>query len=118
NTFSNPQIIDLNSTVSAITPVVAGWRSTVYVAWAAGTKSFERSSDDAGRTWSLVNNLGSSHEPQLATSGKYAYFVSDGNAYAYTSNNGSTGQHVNLQIAHGAEPWIAASGPNVYVVWE
>src|SRR5579862_1146345 len=118
NTFSTPEIVDLNTSFSAITPVIAGWGSNVYVAWVASTRSFERSSNDSGVTWSKVNNLGSNHEPQLAASGNYAYFVSDGNSYAYSSNNGNTWHSVNLQIAHGAEPWIAASGPNVYVVWE
>ena len=96
--FSTPEILDLNSTLPAITPVIAGWGTSVYVAWVAGTKSYERSSTDSGVSWSSVNNLGSSHEPQLATSGNYAYFVSDGNSYAYTSDGGSTWQSVNLEI--------------------
>ncbi|MFI5420389.1 MAG: sialidase family protein, partial [Nitrososphaerales archaeon] len=118
NTFSPQQVIDLNSTLSAITPVLAASGSNVYIAWSAGTKSYERSSNNSGVTWSVVNNLGSGHEPQLAAYGSYAYFVSDGNSYAYSLNSGTSWNKVNLNVMHGAEPWIAASGPNVYVAWE
>ncbi|MDA4130636.1 MAG: glycoside hydrolase [Thaumarchaeota archaeon] len=116
--FSKPVILDLNSTLAALTPVLASWGSNVYLAWAAGSRSFERTSNDGGVTWSTVNPLGSSHEPQLAAYGSYAYFISDGISYWYSSDNGGTWHKVNLKIGHASEPWIAASGPNVYVTWE
>jgi hypothetical protein len=117
-TFSAPIILDAAPTTAAITPVLAGWGSNIYVAWSAGTHSFERSSNDAGSTWGTVNQLGTGHEPQLATYGNYAYFISDGVSYEYSSDSGSTWTSVNLKTGAASEPWIAASGSNVYVAWE
>jgi len=116
--FSTPIVVDTAATTAAITPVLAGWGSNIYIAWSAGTHSFERSSNNAGSTWGTVNQLGTGHEPQLAAYGNYAYFISDGVSFAYSSNSGSTWKSVSLKAGAASEPWIAASGPNVYVAWE
>jgi len=116
--FSAPTIVDTSATTAAITPVLAGYGSDIYIAWSAGTHSFERSSVDAGSSWGPVNQLGTGHEPQLAAWGTYAYFISDGISYKYSTDSGSTWHSVNLNTGSGAEPWIAAAGANVYVAWE
>lgn len=119
-TFSKAIDVDTNTSVAAITPVIAGWGENVYVAWSNNGPSYVRSSNDAGANWGPSYNLGTFHEPQLAAWGSNVYFVSDGSgaiSLGVSHNNGTTWNASSI-VASGAEPWIAAAGPNVYVVWE
>jgi hypothetical protein len=118
--FSNATIVDTNSSVSSVTPVVAGYGSDVYVGWSNNGPSYVRASTDGGLTWGPSFNLGTFHEPQLAAWGSNAYFISDGGGaidLGVSNNNGESWTTSTLSTS-GAEPWIAAAGSYVYVAWE
>ena len=120
SSFSSATIVDDNSGVSSVTPVLAGYGSDVYVSWTDNGPSYVRASTDGGVTWGPSFNLGTYHEPQLAAWGSNAYFVSDGKGsmdIGVTHDNGATWTTTVLGSS-GAEAWIAAAGPHVYVVWE
>jgi hypothetical protein len=118
--FSTAIIVDVNSSQAAITPVLAGWGSNVYVAWSNNGPSWVRASNNAGQTWGPAYNLGAFHEPQLAAWGSNVYFVSDGHggmAYGVSHNYGQT-WNSSVGTMSEAEPWIAAAGNYVYIAWE
>ena len=120
SSFSTPAIVDTNSTVGAITPVLAAWGSDVYVGWSDNGPSYVRSSTDNGASWGPSYNIGLFHEPQIAAWGSNAYFVSDsfgGMALGVTNNNGATWLISTVPVS-SAEPWVATSGQYVYIAWE
>lgn len=120
SSFSPAIIVDTNSSASAITPVIAGWGSNVYVAWSYNGPSYVRASNNGGATWGTAFDLGAFHEPQLAAWGSNVYFISDGHgglSYGVSSNYGVSWTNSTISTS-GAEPWVAASGSNVYLVWE
>ncbi len=79
-------------------------------------------------TINLSNNPGTSSFPQVAASGSYAYVVWQDNTpgrpdtfFRVGSHNGTSfGPIVNLSndTAYSLNPQIAASGSNVYAVWQ
>ena len=89
------------------------------------------SSTNSGQKWSTAYELdvksGQADEPQIAAWGNYVYATWDRNGawFDVSANNGATwSAAVNLNpnsktVPAGLvrEPWIAASGPNVYVTW-
>jgi trimeric autotransporter adhesin len=135
-TFTTPIDVpgSMNATLAIdplITPVLASWNSTVYLAWddsnssSSNDGSWACGSASAGLSgsWSLPRQLShGQHEPQLAATADYGYFVGDGSAYAYTNNSGTNWYQARAGAtgfgSAGSEPWIAASGPNVYLTSE
>jgi len=103
---------------SELTPVVAVYGSTVYVAWSANGTSVVASSTNYGANFNAPFTYSYAHEPQLAAYCSYGYAVADGGALYVTSNNGSTWRQIYISNCCGAEPWIQASGSNVVVAWE
>lgn len=117
-TFTPATLVDPSPLTSEVTPVIASYGSTVYVAWSANGTSVVASSTNNGQTFGAPFTYSERHEPQLAAYGSYGYAVADGGALYVTGNNGSTWQQVNITDCCGAEPWIEASGSNVVVTWE
>jgi hypothetical protein len=133
--FTTTQISQ-NATNSQNTPAIAAWGSDVYVAWnsakdSAGSGSiYVSSSTNNGQTWSKpvdVINPCRNGEAEIVASGSNIYLVSDGIDFSASSNSGASwSAQVNLfqapfsqtSIYYGREPWIAASGSLVSVVWE
>ena len=126
-----------NSTHSQITPAIAAAGSDVYVAWFSGQTYSENGSDyvasskNNGATWSSPVDIVRSErggEVQIVASGPNAYAIGDGIFFSATYNNGDTwSSAVKLYTAppatstsfwYGREPWIAASGLQVYATWE
>jgi hypothetical protein len=118
SSFSAAMLVDPSSFTSEITPVIATFGSTVYVAWSANGSSDVASSTNYGQTFGSPFTYSWMHEPQLAAYGSYGYAAADGGALYVTSNNGSSWQQVYIAGCCGAEPWIEASGSNVVVAWE
>lgn len=139
NTTSAPTI-ELSVNLTAYTgdiPYIAAYGSDVYVIWhevdtsTAAESVWVSSSSNAGQKWTTALELdaksGQADEPQIAAWGTYAYATWDRNGpyFSYTSNNGLTwSTPVNLNpgsktVPAGTtrEPWISASGSNVYVTW-
>lgn len=137
-TFNTAVDVSLNLTAyTSDIPYLAAYGNDVYVIWhAVDTSTSEESvwvssSSNGGATWRTAVELdlksGQADEPQIAAWGTYAYATWDRNGpyFAYTSNNGVTWSNpVNLNpgtktVPAGTtrEPWITASGPNVYVTW-
>ncbi len=126
-----------NSTHSQITPAIAAAGSDVYVAWFSGQtynqngSDYVASSKNNGATWSSPVDIVSSErggEVQIVASGTNAYAIGDGIYFSATYNNGDAwSSAVKLYTApdatstsfwYGREPWIAASGLDVYATWE
>ncbi len=61
-----------------ITPVIAAYGSTVYVAWSANGTSVLTSSTNYGSAFSAPFTFSNIHEPQLAAFGSSGYAVADG----------------------------------------
>jgi hypothetical protein len=117
-------------------PLVEVNGNIVYVVWidasTGSTDVYFKRSTDGGATFSgivnLSNNPGSSENPKIAKSGNNLYIVwtdrttGDGDIYFRRSmNNGASFDSVVKLSADphfSAEPQIAASGSNVYVVWD
>ena len=102
----------------------------MYIAYvnASNQESYVTCSANAGATgsWTYAFLFGTYHEPQLAAvGGKYVYATSD-RALQVSSNNcgiGAKQGDVNWTddtpvVGVHAEPWLAASGSNVYAIWE
>jgi hypothetical protein len=117
-TFSPAVLVDPSPYTPEITPVVAAYGSTVYVAWSANAQSVVAASTNYGASFGAPFTYSSMHEPQLAASGSYGYAVADAGALYVTSNNGSTWRQVYIGGCCGSEPWVEASGSNVVVTWE
>ena len=118
--FNTPVVI--KTSFPAITPVIASWGDNVYVAFADGSNShsFVTVSTDAGATWSTPHEYSTFHEPQLAAwGGQYVYAIA-GQGLSVSKNNGVSWVNVSASVPNccPSEPWIAASGPNVYGVTE
>jgi len=110
--------------------------SNVYVVWGDRTPgNFEiyfKKSTDGGATWPitkrLTNNTGFSYRPAVAVSGSNVYVVWDDNTpvnteiyFRRSADGGVTWEkQVRLTSNDGASwrPAVAASGANVYVVWQ
>ena len=116
--FSSAITVASDPTVAQITPVIAAYGSTVYVAWAQSSHSYVASSVNNGASFGAPLMYSTRHEPQLAASGSYGYAIADGNSLYVTSNNGSTWTKHTIKDCCGAEPWIMASGSNVVAAWE
>jgi hypothetical protein len=128
--------INLSNTAgSSSEPAVAVSGNNVYVVWRDSTPGNDeilyRRSTDGGATFRITTNLstnaGSSSQPAVAASGNNVYVVwtdnTPGNAeilYRRSTDGGATfGSTINLSNNAGTsfEPAVAASGNNVYVVW-
>jgi hypothetical protein len=116
--FSSAALVYSDSSVAEITPVIAAWGSTVYVAWVQGKATYVAASTNNGASFGAETKISSEHEPQLAAAGNSGYVVADGGALYVTSNNGGSWSKVTIKSCCGAEPWIMASGTNVIVSWE
>jgi hypothetical protein len=116
--FSAAKLVDADPSIAQLTPVIAAYGTTVYVAWSQNSASFLASSTDSGTTFSASVQYSSQHEPQLAASGSYGYAIADGSTILVTSNNGTTWKKVSIKGCCSSEPWIMASGPNVVATWE
>ncbi len=128
--------INLTAYTSDI-PYAAAYGNDVYIIWhavataTAAQSIWVSSSSTAGLKWTTALELdaksGQGDEPQIAAWGTYAYATWDRNGpfFSFTSNNGlSWSNPVNLNpgsktVPAGTtrEPWVTASGPNVYVTW-
>jgi hypothetical protein len=116
--FSSPILVDSDPGVAQLTPVIAAYGTTVYVAWSQNSASFVASSTNNGTSFGGATEYSFQHEPQLAASGSHGYAIADGNVIYVTSNNGSTWNEVQIRGCCSSEPWIMASGPNVVAAWE
>ncbi len=118
SSFAAPiQLTAGNSENGWITPVIAAAGPYVYVAYTgSGKNSFVVSSDNYGVSWNPAYHYAITHEPQLAALGSNGYVVSDGLQYAVTHNGGHSWTEVLSSTDEGDEPWIAASGSDVYLV--
>ena len=119
--FSAPIQIT-HSSKNAVTPVLAGYGSQVYVAYAVSSGgSFVNSSADAGVSWTNPGfKFSSVSEPQLAAWGSNAYAIGDA-GLAVTNDNGTHWTSTfcpSCNTGLGSEPWISAYGSNVYAAGE
>jgi len=107
----------------AITPFIASngkLVSVVYLSRAGGGSNVTCSSN-GGLTWTKPFQYSSGPEPQVAISGTNIYASADALdrshiQFAVSNNSGLTWKINALQ--GGSESWLAASGSNVYAVWE
>jgi len=116
--FSPAILVDSDSSVAQITPVIAAYGSNVYVAWSQSSESFVASSTNNGASFGTPLEYSSMHEPQLAASGSYGYAIADGKSIYVTSNDGTSWKKFSPSGCCGAEPWIMASESNVIAAWE
>lgn len=116
--FSPAILVYSDSTVAQVTPVIAAWGTTVYVAWAQGSDSYVATSTNSGASFGAPFEYSTLHEPQLAASGSYGYAIADGNALYVTSNNGASWEKFTISGCCGAEPWIMASESYAVASWE
>ena len=111
------QLTSGSSTNGWITPVIAASGPNVYIAYTGnGKNSFVIWSNNYGATWSVPHQYATTHEPQIAAWGNNAYAIADGVEIAVTNNAGATWTQESSQTNQGDEPWIATSGPYVYIV--
>jgi hypothetical protein len=123
---------------NSISPQIAtSGKSNVYVVWSDAITGngdiYFRASADNGTKFSNKNNLsirsaGSSISPQIAASGNNVYVVWSDNTHGNSDtffkasiNNGAkfTGnKSLSRNVGSSYDPKVAASGNNVYVVWE
>ena len=136
-TSSNNGLSFRTTQVSAqggITPSIAAWGSDVYVVWyqqsgcssnAGGGCIAVASSTNDGQTWGAPVQLNPSTrgEPQIVASGSSAYVIADGIYFEASYDNGAHWSRPTVVYpftppsSFGREPWIAASGSNVYITW-
>jgi photosystem II stability/assembly factor-like uncharacterized protein len=129
STFSAPVQLSHTTTENAITPTIAASASNVYVSWTvsletakccSGNGTFVISSNDNGSTWGPVIKMPGSHEENIAASGNNAYYIGCCGLFEYSHDGGKNWHFVAIgnpsKSVH--EPWLATSGPYVYVVWE
>src|SRR5579872_2466392 len=121
---------------SSDTPFIATYGNNAYIIWHAvasnGAASvWVSSTTSSGMKWSTALQLdaksGQADEPQIAAWGNYVYATWDRNGawFDVSANNGLTwSTPLNLNTGSGGvpagnvrEPWITASGTNVYVSW-
>ena len=134
------------SQLGGITPSIAAWGHDAYVSWYQNSNCpnlngsgclWVSSSTNDGAMWSapLLLTKSSGGEEQLVASNHTAYFIADGVYFSATYNDGLnwTAPIVLYGIylygsgcptlsspcvySFGREPWIAASGSNVYVTF-
>jgi len=139
--------LSISPSTGGITPAIAASGSDIYVSWYQAAPSYcpvtkyvpansgciwVSTSTNDGASWStpLEMNPSSNGEPQMVASGTNVYLTADGIYFAASYNSGSTwSAPVNLYsmgslttpcspFCFGREPWIAANGNDVYVVWE
>jgi len=137
---STAKTVELTTSLTAYSsdiPYIATYGNNAYIIWHAVATSnsaqsvWVSSSTNAGVSWSAPIQLdarsGQADEPQIAAWGNYVYATWDrtGAWFDVSSNNGASwSPPVNLNpgsrtVPAGLvrEPWIAASGTNVYVSW-
>src|SRR5574341_1479107 len=121
-----------NSTASISSPYIAASGDSVYLVWESKEGILFRASTDNGMTFRDVINLSNSYghavTPKVAASGTNVYAVwhdlTPGKRevlFRASSDNGSNfGDIVNISenLADSLDPQVAASGSNVYVVWQ
>jgi hypothetical protein len=121
-----------NSTASISSPYIAASGDSVYLSWESKEGVLFRASTDNGMTFSDVINLSNSYghavSPKVAASGTNVYAVwndlTPGKRevlFRASPDNGSNfGDIVNISenLADSLDPQLAASGSNVYVVWQ
>ena len=134
--FSAPQTLSSNLDTS-VQPRIAASGTNVYVVWeddSLGTNDILYSrSTDSGSTFgapvNLSNNAGGSLSPEIVASGSSVYVVwndftinaSGGIMFVASTDSGSTfGSIISLDNGSDASQLaqLAASGTNVYIVWE
>jgi hypothetical protein len=141
--FNNLKDLGAVEVVDAEEPQVAAYGNNVYVVWrepptpqsmANEGDIFFRSSTDGGKTFgkakNLSNNAGNSIEPQIAAYGNNVYVVwtdytkdpANGEILFRRSTDRGDDFDKTKNLSNNAGdsrvPQIAASGRNVYVVWE
>lgn len=116
--FSPAILVDSDPAVAQLTPVIATWGTTVYVAWSQSSHSYVAASTNSGASFGASFEYSTLHEPQLAASGSYGYAIADGQALYVTSNNGTSWKKFTISGCCGAEPWIMASESYAVASWE
>ncbi|MDA4129675.1 MAG: glycoside hydrolase [Thaumarchaeota archaeon] len=109
--------------VGAITPFITSDSSVISVVYDLSTSasSYVTSSSDSGKTWTTPYQFSDGHEGQVAVSGSNVYVIADSNSkanvqYGVSHDSGKT--FAMRSLSAGSEPWIVATGSNVYAVWE
>jgi hypothetical protein len=138
--------LSISPSSGGITPAIAANGSDIYVTWYQASPScpvtiyvpagnsciWVATSTNNGTSWGkpVELNPAGNGEPQIVASGSNVYVTSDGIYFDASNNTGSTWQApVNLYnqsslttpcspLCYGREPWVAAIGTNVYVIWE
>lgn len=118
NSFSAPLKI---APAGSITPWIAADSNLVSVVYALNGRSEIITSINFGATWTKPFQFSSGPEPQVAVSGSNVYAVADNNArsgvpLAVSHDEGASYKITNLH--GGSEPWVVATGTDVYVAWE
>jgi len=138
--------LSVSPSSGGITPAIAAAGSDIYVSWYQASPNcpvtiyvpansgciWVSRSTNGGSTWGapIEQNPSSRGEPQIVASGTDVYITADGIYFEVSYNSGSTwSAPVNIYnqsavspacspFCFGREPWVAASGLHVYVVWE
>jgi hypothetical protein len=138
--------LSVSPSSGGITPAIGASGSDIYVTWYQATPScpvtiyvpagsgciWVSTSTNNGASWSKPSELNPSSrgEPQVVASGANVYITADGIYFEASNNSGTTWTApLNLYnqssltapcapLCYGREPWVAANGTNVYVVWE
>jgi len=130
-TFGSTKNLSNNASFSLQSEIAASGNN-VYVVWADNSDILFKRSTDGGKTFgstkNLSNNAGNSRSPQIAASGNNVYVVwSDRTPDNFdilfkrsTDRGDDFDRTKNLSNNAGdsSNPQIAASGNNVYVVWQ
>jgi hypothetical protein len=109
--------------VGAITPFITSDNSVISVVYDLSTSasSWVTSSSDSGKTWTTPYQFADGHEGQVAVSGSSVYVIADSSSRAniqYGVSHDSGKSFAMSSLEAGSEPWIVATGSNVYAVWE
>jgi hypothetical protein len=142
----NKAHLSVSPSSGGITPAIAASGSDIYVTWYQTTPScpvtkyvpansgciWVSTSTNDGASWGtpVELNPSSNGEPQIVATGTNVYIAADGIYFDGSSNSGSTwGAPLNIYnqssvspacspFCFGREPWVAANGNTVYIVWE
>jgi hypothetical protein len=137
NFGENGVAINLSNNAGTSTiPFVAASGNNVYIVWEDDTSGnfeilYRRSTDGGanfGATINLSNNAGVSANPAIALSGNNVYVIwqddtpGDGDILYRRSTDGGASFDATINLSNNAGtstiPFVAASGNNVYIVWE
>src|SRR5579872_4063561 len=110
--------------VSAITPYIASNGKLVSVVYYVNNVgSFVTSSADGGITWTKPFEYSNGPEDQVAISSSTVYAIADEFnrvhiQFAVSHDSGQTWKVNTNSLPPGSEAWLAATGSNLYAVWE